>query len=40
MTKQKTLSFLRTVPFLIQTNGWKINDEFMATWNEMITKIH
>lgn len=40
MTKQKTLSFLGTVPFLIQTNGWKINDEFMATWNEMITKIH
>lgn len=40
MTKQKTLSFLRTVPFLIQTNGWKIKDEFMATWNEMITKIH
>lgn len=40
MTKQKTLSFLRTVPFLIQTKRWEVNGEFLETWSEMITKIH
>lgn len=40
MTRKKTINFLETVPFRMQANGWKVNDKFIETWSEMITKIH